>query len=441
MASAWPTLTRLIALPGVLALAPILSSLAAAGCRYPNCDRIVDDRCVDTTGDGSMSCAASDDCTLPSAVCDLGGTKRCVQCTQDQAWACTGSTPVCGAERVCRACTEHADCPLSNACLPDGSCAAETDVAYADPLGADNTLCSKVAPCLRVANALATGRRYVKFHGTIDEAVTVDRGRAVTFLADPGATLTRRSAGSQPVLTVKDEGTSLAVYGLTIANALDTATIGVVVPPASGDPTVALTRVTISNNPGGGISISGGALDLAQSLVSDNLGGGATVSMPAKFAIVGNLFIDNGTGSSPLGAIAISTLASTTNRLEFNSFYRNASQDGVGAAIRCVAGAFTARDNILYANGSATNHEQVSGTCAHTYSLVQPGTLPAGNGNLAADPRFQDAAGGDLHLLPGSPAFQAADPDSDLTGLASRDIDGTSRKRPATIGAYQPPSP
>jgi hypothetical protein len=434
-----PRRNRPSALQRVVSFAPILSLLAAAGCRYPNCDRIVDDRCVDAPGDGAMPCASNDDCAFPGAVCDLGGTGRCVQCTQDQARACTGSTPVCGAELACRACATHADCRLSNACLPEGSCAAETDVAYVDPSGTDDTHCARSAPCRRVASALATGRPYVKFHGTLDEAVTVERGRVVTFLADPGATLTRTTAGSQPVVTVQDSGTELAVYDLTIGNALDTSTIGVVVPQVSGDPALALTRVKISNNPGGAIFVSGGSLRLTQSTISDNLGGGVTVNMPATFEIVGNLFIDNGTGNAPLGAVAIATIPTPSNRLEFNSFYKNASQDGVGAAIRCVAGAFTARNNIMYANGSATNHEQISGTCAHTYSLVQPGTLPPGMGNQAADPLFEGAAADDLHVRPGSPAIHAADPASDLTGVAARDLDGNIRMRPATVGAYEAP--
>lgn len=73
-------------------------------------------------------------------------------------------------------------------------------------------------------------------------------------------------------------------------------------------------------------------------------------------------------------------------------------QDGIGAAIQCVAGMFTARNNILSGNGTLTNPEQVGGACGHAYSIVQPGTLPGGAGNLAADPRFANPSKGDLHL-------------------------------------------
>jgi hypothetical protein len=417
----------------VAALAPPI----ATGCRVRNCAVIVGDRCTDIPPEGE-SCMTSNDCASPSGVCDIAGTGQCVQCTPDHAAACTASTPVCGSDRRCRACVAHSECSLSHVCLPDGTCAAERDIAYVDPDGTDNTDCFQSKACVRVAAALATQRPYVKFHGTIDESVIVNHRRSVTFLADLGATLTWTGGGSQPVLTVQDDGTSLAVYDLTIADALDTTTVGVEIPPDSGDPSLTLMRVTIANNPGGGIVVSGGRLWLAQSFVRDNLGGGIIVSSPASFEIIGNVFIDNGATTSPVGAIAISTVAATTNRLDFNSVYRNASQDGIGAAIRCVAGPFTARDNILYQNGNTMNHEQVSGTCAHEYSLVQPGTLPPGTGNLAADPLFQDARGGNLHLQPGTPV-RTADPGPDLTGLAAQDLDGHSRLRPATLGAYQLP--
>jgi hypothetical protein len=42
---------------------------------------------------------------------------------------------------------------------------------------------------------------------------------------------------------------------------------------------------------------------------------------------------------------------------------------------------------------------------------------------------------GDLHISATSPARGAADPASDLTGIAARDIDGDARTSPADLGA------
>ena len=174
-------------------------------------------------------------------------------------------------------------------------------------------------------------------------------------------------------------------------------------------------RVTVSNNAGGGIasggsltidqciiisngssrpgiSITGGSLSLAQSLVSGNRAGGVQIADPtAKFAIVSNKFVSNGSGDpmgSLTGAVNIEANFASTNLLEFNTFYKNLSTDGIGAAIRCDPATFTARANIMFGNGTATNLNQTSGTCAHVYSITNPGTVPTGTGNQASDPMF-----------------------------------------------------
>jgi len=108
-----------------------------------------------------------------------------------------------------------------------------------------------------VAKALATKRPFVKFTGMIDEAVTVERGRTVTFLADPNALLTSGSGGA--ILTVRDDNTSLTVYDLAISNAPNNANGFGLVIQAGGAPSVSLVHTTLDNNPGGGISAAGGS--------------------------------------------------------------------------------------------------------------------------------------------------------------------------------------
>jgi hypothetical protein len=98
---------------------------------------------------------------------------------------------------------------------------------------------------------------------------------------------------------------------------------------------------------------------------------------------------------------------------------------------------FTAENNIMSDNRTRTGMEQVGGTCGYAYSIVRPGTLPPGTGNKATDPLFVNPATGDLHLQATSPARGASDPNADLTGIASHDIDGTARHAPADMGAYQ----
>jgi hypothetical protein len=320
----------------------------------------------------------------------------------------------------------------------------------------------------------------VKFHGVIDEAVLVSRGRSVTFLADPGAELTR-STGNGAIVTVQDDRTSLSVYDLSISNAPNSSSgIGCLIPSGAGAPTVSLTHVSITQNPGGGLSSSNGSVTVTQSTISGNQGGGLSSSNGSvtiaqstisgnqggglsssngsvtvtqstisgnqgggilvsngTFVIVGNVFFNNGGNTNLTGGVSIGTTTNTTNRLEFNSFALNTSQDGVGPAVQCIAGTFTAKNNIMSDNHTPTaGASQFGGTCSHAYSISRPGALPPGTGNGMSDPLFADPAKGDLHLQSTSPARHAADPGSDLTGVASRDIAGNVRVAPADIGAY-----
>lgn len=392
-----------------------------------------DDNCTEP-----VICEDNSPCAAPTGVCDTN-TMTCVQCTPAMASACTGTSPICGADNSCHGCAAHSDCTASNVCLPDGSCAQPDNVAYiaAAPSGTDNPICSLTTPCTRVAAALATGRPYVKFHGVIDEAVLVNGGRSVTFLGDPGAELTR-SVGSGAIVTVQDDRTSLSIYELSISNAPNSASgIGCLIPTGAGAPTLSLTRVSITNNPGGGISSSLGAVTVAQSTISGNQGGGISIAN-GIFIVVGNVFFNNGGNTTLVGGISIGTAANSANRLDFNSFALNTSQDGISPAVQCVAGSFTAKNNIMSGNRTPTpGANQAGGTCMHAYSIIQPGTIPPGTQNSGSDPLFVDPAKGDLHLQSTSPARRAADPGSDLTGVASHDIDGNVRVAPADIGAYQ----
>jgi hypothetical protein len=100
-----------------------------------------------------------------------------------------------------------------------------------------------------------------------------------------------------------------------------------------------------------------------------------------------------------------------------------------------VLGAFTARSNIMSDNtGGAA---QFAGNCLHAYSISRPGAVPTGTGNTASNPVFVDAAAGNLHLAPASPARSAGDPATDLSGIAALDIDGDMRATPPDIGADQ----
>lgn len=418
-------------------------------------------------------CTASAQCMAPTPVCSLSA-QTCVQCTATEHDACTGLTPACGADNACRGCAAHAEC-ASSACLPDGSCGTDATVAYVDGMGS-GTSCTRLAPCGKISDAVKLGKPFVKLHGTFNEQVLLNTD--VTLLADPGTTLTDTMNG---ILLKIDGMIHVAIYDLTISGASgmnnpgisllsgNTANVSLVRATVSGNAgggisatggTLTISESTISANPGGGISATGGAtvtvsqskiagntnggiqttggtLTVSQSTISANVPGGGISAMNSVFVIVGNVVFNNGGNTSLVGGLSIGGTMNPMNRLEFNTIVANTAQDGTGSGVHCLAGTFTAKDNIVSDNRNLTLTTQIDGGCTHAYTLVHPGPPPTGTGNIGDDPRFVNEGMGDVHLQTASPARGKADPSADLTGIAAQDIDGDARIAPADLGAYQ----
>lgn len=415
----------------------LITLLAACSKTNPYyCEGNPDNNCLmDADINAPQGCTTASDCTnAAKPICELT-EKVCVACTADMVDACGGTTPVCSDTNECVACTSHDQCE-SNACLPDGSCAMESQVAYVSASGTGEA-CTKNAPCPLLKSALGKDTPYVKIAADgagLDSSTTVIDGKAVTILADKGAKLDRDGDG--PILEVKSANADVKIYDLRITGA--GMSDAVLLTPNGGIPKLSLTRVQVDMNQGSGISASGGALAITQSTISRNTGGGVSV-LNGTFIIVGNMFFLNGTATGSVGGVSIQATQNASNRLDFNSFNQNQAQAGVGAAVQCIAGTFTARNNIMSENGTLSNMEQVGGTCMHAYSIARPGTVPSGPGNSDADPMFVNTTTGDLHIMNGSPAMGAADPASDLTGTAGFDVDGQLRNAPADIGADEIP--
>jgi hypothetical protein len=261
------------------------------GCPEPDADLT---RCRDST-----SCASP-------AVCDTR-TALCVQCTPSQAAACTGTVPVCGSDDSCRGCQSHGECPASNTCLPDGSCAVADEVAYVapPPVGTDNAICSMAAPCTKIAKALATQRGYLKLHGVFDEAVVI-QDRRVTVLADPGATLSTATSGN---ILIIDGASEVAIYDLAITGASGLAA-GIVLQNTTHQ-FVTLTRVILSDNSGqsGAILASGGTLYIQHGAIHHNLRGAIT-ALNATVNLQDTTFDHNG---RLFGGGVITVLGETLN--------------------------------------------------------------------------------------------------------------------------------
>jgi Right handed beta helix region len=398
--------------------------------------------CMREMPTGYFPCKSSVDCTGQEGkpACTepaKNGFGICVQCTASDTAACAGTTPLCEEENVCRGCSRHEEC-ASAACLPDGSCVDEGSVAYVASTGT-GTACTKTAPCGTVSAAVTTGKAYLKVAtGTVKEAqVTILDGRTVTILADEGAKLDR-DGDDNPVIRVQGAA-DVKIYDLEVTGASGNGAHGIEL-TAAGSPKLALTRVRVSGNSGGGISAQGGTLTVTQSTVSGNSGGGISV-MNATFDITNNFIYRNGDsdGGGDFGGVSLNVATASGNRFEFNTVVDNHARAG-GATVggvRCDVTGLALANNIIARNDisrnvNATNANVLAaGACTYPSSIRDVSV----SGLLFAEP---EQAPYNYHLLVGSSAIDQ----STTTSTVTVDADGDTRPQGAQkdIGAdeYKP---
>jgi hypothetical protein len=421
--------------------------------------------CPDAATNGGRCDNANDCTTTPGLpVCDLadnGGT--CVLCTANDHAACTGMTPRCEGH-TCVACVDDNDCGGTGVCLLSGACADPSSIIHAKVTGLDLGGCGDIGTECTLTRALTevTGAKNVI---KLDDAGPYTAGgfavAADVTIDARGATIARTSLG--PIVTIPI-GKTVTLLGGTIQGAAgsegdgiqcNTATLTIhgttiqMNDESAIDATACTLTVTgavIRNNgtpkaiPG--IKLSGGSITISRSSIISNLGGGIVVNNNGTFEIVGNVFLGNGDSFGIIGGVSVDTPV-TGNRLEFNTITQNTSDNNLAAGVQCtVTGGFTAQNNIIWNNNSAlgTTGIQISG-CSYAYSNIGPAAIPAvndGGNNLNVDPSFVNALS-DPHLQPGTPIRGTANPAANLTGLASKDIDGNLRIAPATPGAYVAP--
>ena len=397
---------------------------------YKNCDN----------PPGTFPCRTKDDCSeqegKPScSEPDEGGFGICVQCTPADATSCAAAAPVCGTDNLCRACGKHTEC-ASAVCLSDGSCASEATIAYVAPNGT-GTACSKATPCGTVAAAVTTGKAIIKVATGLvksNQATIID-GKAVTILAEEGVKLDRDGDGA--VLEVRSAGADVKIFDLEITGATGSSGAnGIDVNPNGGSPKLALTRVKLTSNQGLGLQVQGGTIDLLQSTISGNLGGGISISGVATlFSIADNFITYNGQAlgalASTVGGVAI-TSNTAGSKFERNTVAFNQSSGSTfrgGAS--CNALLVGAGGNLLYRNSEpdgsgglkndATTQANLTGGCSFGNSFSAA--------TDAANLGFKSplVAPFDFHLTAASPTTVR-----DAGGVCSgTDIDGEPRPQGA----------
>jgi Right handed beta helix region len=356
--------------------------LPVAACHQDNswyCEDRAYKNCVNNPGEfpctDKADCAGQEGKLSCSELKEETGTGVCVQCTAADAAACLGVTPICGADNSCRACGKHADCS-SAACLGDGSCGSETNVAYVAANGA-GAACSKTTPCATVAAALTTGKPIIKVAtGLVKSSqATIIDGKAVTILAEDGAKLDRDGDGA--VLEVRSAGADVKIFDLEITGATGSSGAnGVDVNPNGGMPRLALSRVKLTGNQGLGLSAQGGAVTISQSTIASNVGGGISISN-ATFDITNSFIYRNGNSTgTTIGGVNFAVSAAGGNRFEFNTVVDNeiSSSTISSGGVLCDIPGFAAPNNIIarnFVNRVATaGNANTLGQCTHPSSKV-----------------------------------------------------------------------
>lgn len=400
-------------------LIALVVSLSMFGCHMNAnyCEgRNPDNNCLEPVSDASMpnmSCPDQITCSGAKGVCNTD-TGKCVMCTADHHEICTGPTPACGTDNTCQACTAHNQCAASNVCLPDGTCGDSNDVAYVQEGVSPGTVCTKAKPCPLLSNALGTKRSYIKVSGTIRENITVKDAQVVTILADPGAKLGPKN---NDILLELKGGSNLTVYDLELFGALGSAGHAISMPPGNQS-TLSLYRVKILNNTGAGITADGGTLNVSQSTIAKNDGGGIIMNSAMTFQIFNNFFIGNGTpGNSGTSVGAINAVPAAGSTLDFNTFVGNKANDQnslAASGVICGPKTFLANGNLFYGNTNPT----FLGGCDFQNSFVS-----------TTDPHFVDAANNDYHLTASS--SNAIVDNATCLSTVTTDFDGDPRPQGA----------
>ncbi|MGE5184113.1 MAG: choice-of-anchor Q domain-containing protein [Acidobacteriota bacterium] len=368
--------------------------------------------------DAPKGCSSAAECAgTADPVCDLA-KHQCVQCNSADSNACTGtSTPVCDlTNETCRACAAHSECGAPGACLPDGSCGGDANVAWVMPGGSDTGTCTMGDPCATIGHALAQNRAYIKLAtGNYSEQPTIQQN--VTILADAGAKLLGVVVG--PMVTIKGPN-MVAIHDVEITQGPGATGHGIYVSNIDA-PTVTLDHVLLDANTGRGIDMQGGNLVVSRSTILENNAGGLFLNVNT-FDITNTFIVRNGNASTGNGGAVLVATQPSASRFAFNTVVdNNLPQTTLAAAgVTCDLAGFAAPDNIVarnYVAGSATaTNANQAGQCTYPSSIDATAVT-----NLAFT--SPDTAPYDYHLGAGSIAIDQA-----TTAMAvDVDIDGDHR--------------
>lgn len=372
---------------------------------------------------GPMSCTAScstdDQCpgfrgAASDTLCEAGS---CVQCRV--AADCSGTTPVCGTDHACVACSEHSQC-ASGVCADDGSCAPESAISYAAPAGSTTSECSRANPCSLPRAVTLTGSRPYVLLADGDYALESTGGGLtltgiVHIIGNRVSPPKIHDVSKRFVFGVADSANA-TLDGVWVTDATDNRLFPVQAIGCAPTATLHVKHARFSdNNPAvrtttgckadfvdssferGGIVMSGSDVIVDRCVFT-----AASVSLGSgTYAITNSILTHSGT--------AVTMEARPGARFEFNTVVDNVVgvkclQDGTAARLLDLSNSIIAR------NGTATD-----GYCSTTTSYVSPDV----SGLAFTRPGLVPY---DYHIGSQSSAIDQA-----TGGMTAYDIDGQSR--------------
>jgi len=401
----------------------------------------VDQMCVacDQTADPGVACAGKD---AAAPVCSEG---TCVECSVDDKTLCQGNKPVCGADNVCTACTEHSECGDTACNLMTGACFGPEYVIYVDRLAAceagDGTM---AAPFCKISQAfekmlgddVALGWTIkIKSGNYVEDPLVVPEGALVAMSSWDGMQpKIRATPGSGPTLSVAN-ATNLYIDNLAFN--LNDESNGVVCASAK----VWIDNSRMASNANQGYESTDCDTWIRKSVIFKN-GGGGIASYGAGGTWITNSFV-TGNGTQNLDEYGgIRSAQGNEMHVNFSTVVNNLTATGP-SSLQCTAdaGPSEIRNSVLIAFGGISSVDCAGGTFSN--SALDEGAIE-GDTNLVAT--AMDIM--NFFNMPANGVYTAK-PDTALKDLAlwvtgdpATDFDGTARvttdQSPEFAGADKP---
>ena len=338
---------------------------------------------------------------------------------------CAAAAPVCD-EGACRRCERNDEC-ASGACASDGTCVAETSIAYVSPNGSATAMCTKADQCsLTRGVELAPPRQFIVLaSGThsLPAALTVPGTRNLIGAGGMRPVITTPAVGAMIKLAL---GADVTFDHLELTGAKNSAggLDGYAVQcPTDGNVTVRIKDAVVSQNTGGGVEARKCTVEVFASTFTNNGNAISVVDTNAK--IERSMFSGNQTALFLDAGLFVVTNNFVVRNQEGIDLFANAGTivehntivDNSVFGIRCQAfdGPATFPNNLFARNMVNTSP---STSCSY------PNSISAGTDIGPVKFKSPDAAPFDYHLTAGSSAI-------DLAAATALTVDFDGEARPA----------